>query len=313
MIVVMIAGASGSGKTVFSEQLLEQLTRTSHSCQLINLDNYYKERDEQRYPDIDLFRLEPEAYLPTHLNLQQLRDDLTSLAKGQSIYQKEFIFSTNLYKRNAQGECVLKKIDPSAIVIIEGLFAQHFAHVYLPMEYPRVSVNIASSSYQHLIETRIKRDTAPPPLGRQITREQVINNECHFVGPVFFQYTAKHASGSDVYVLNDHDNLHHNSFDQSIQDVIERINMIQNALASNLYWPKSKPRDALEIARESIALAKKAQSPHPKHDLIKERQLRSKTFGPFFKSPVMEETKEPLHEPSLGQDAEYNESAIEFF
>ena len=309
----MIAGASGSGKTFFSEELLEQLTRTSRSCQLINLDNYYKERDVQRYPDIDLFRLKPDAYLPTNLNLQHLRDDLTLLAEGQSIYQKEFIFSTNLYKKNDQGECVVKKIDPSDIVIIEGLFAQHFAHVYLPMEYPRISVNIASSSYQHLIETRITRDTAPAPLGRQITREQVINNEYHFVGPVFFQYTAKHASGSDVYVLNDHDNLHHNSFDQSIQDVIEQINMIQNALASNSYWPKSKPRDALEIARESIALAKKAQIPHPKHDLIKERQLRSKTFGPFFKSPVMEEAREPLYGPHSPHDAECSESLMEYF
>jgi len=120
------------------------------------MDNYYKERDVLRYPNIDLFRQEPKFYLPTHLCLQQLCDDLTSLTQGQSIYQKTFVFEINFYKKNEQGECILEKINPSDIIIIEGIFAQHFANDYLPMEYLVISVNVANSSYLNIIKVMKK-------------------------------------------------------------------------------------------------------------------------------------------------------------
>ena len=303
MIFVMIAGASASGKTAFSQRLLERLQQDSRSCQMISMDNYYKERDVLKYPDIDLFRQDPQVYAPTHLCLQQLCDDLTALAQGQSIYQKTLIFATNRYQRDASGELILEKIDPSDIIIMEGVFAQHFADAYLPAEYPRVSVNVASSSYLNIIKARLERDTAPLPIGRALTRQQVRANERQFVGPVFFQYTAKHATGSDVYILNDHsnDNLEGGLFEEGIEAVVDKINEIQQALESTPYLPKKNPLDARQMAKASHAMlhAQRAPKRHHQHDIIEAMQKRSKIVGPFFKSPVMEDDLPP--QPDQGK------------
>lgn len=290
MIFVLIAGASASGKTTFAQILLDELQQDSISCQLINMDNYYKERDVSSYPDLALFLQEPKFYLPTNLCLQQLSDDLASLTQGQPFYQKTFDFTTNLYKRNEQGECILNKIEPSDIIIMEGLFAQHFANEYLPMDYPRISVNMASSSYLNIIKARLERDTASRPLGRERTAKQVRTNECNIVGPVFFQYTAKNATGSDVYVVNNYgnENLQGVFFEEEIQAIKKEINKIQQALESNQYVPKKRPPDALQMVKNSQGMfhAQSVRNKHPMHDLIQELQKRSETFGPFFKSPT---------------------------
>lgn len=303
MILVVISGAAGSGKTVFSKMLLNKIRQDSTSCQLIDMDNYYKERDALTYPDMDVFRQEPSVYLPTHLCLQQLCDDLTSLSQGQSIDQKELIFETNFYKKDKQGNCVLKKTDHAEIIIMEGIFAQYFANTYLSAQYPLISVNVANSCYLNLLKARVERDTVE----RGLTRAQVYANEHKFVGPVFFNYTAKNTTGSDVYVLNDHEKEHLNdaSFAEGIQSVLEEIKKIKESLQSNQRISKRTRPDALQMARRSHAIVEeqnvislksnneiiekqRAGNAHPRHEMIQALKIRSQTFGSFFKSPVME-------------------------
>ncbi len=251
MIVVLIAGASGTGKTTLSERLKEALNQLNISCQLLSMDNYYKERDVTAYPSIDEFRKQLKFYQPSHLHLEQLSKDIVSLSQGQPVFQKQFIFSTNLYQRDENGHCVTEKIEPSDIIILEGLFAQYFAHSHLPENCPRVSINISNSNYLNTLKARIKRDTAPPPLGRGFTEKQVRTNEFKYVGPVFFQYTATHASGSDIYILNDHETqLNDVSFSEAISEIISKITALKKELESSAFIAK-KPIHAPLLAEDS--------------------------------------------------------------
>lgn len=74
MICIIIGGASASGKTFLSEELLKAFRTNSISSQLINMDNYFHERPENI--DSDLFRKITNFDTPSMLHLQQLSQDL---------------------------------------------------------------------------------------------------------------------------------------------------------------------------------------------------------------------------------------------
>lgn len=312
MICIIIGGASASGKTFLSEELLKELRTNSISSQLINMDNYFHERPENIDPD--LFRKITNFDTPSMLHLPQLSQDLMTLNSGQPFYQKAFEFKTNRYKKNELDEYVLEKIDPSDVIIIEGIFAQYFANNYLPRELATISINVANSNYMDIIKTRIQRDTAPAPFGRGLNQEQVLINEHTFVGPGFYQYTAKNVPGSDIYVLNDHDNGDEKqiSFATIIQQIMEALSEKQTAIAHNKLQPRQKAPNAMQLAlkshqdNERITRTAELESEAIKylstHTLIKQtvklntniqqtiqnRIERSRNIGSFFKSSLVD-------------------------
>lgn len=307
MICIIIGGASASGKTFLSEELLKELEKNNISSQLISMDNYFHEIPDNI--DLDLFRKTTNFDTPTMLNLHQLSQDLITLNNGHSFNQKTFEFKTNRYKTNEQGEYIHDEIHPSEVIIIEGIFAQYFANTFLSSELATISINIATSNYADIIKTRIQRDT----ITRGFNKEQVLKNEHKFVGPGFYQYTAKHTPGSDVYVLNDHENKDEEpiSFASILQQIMEAVREKQQAVALNQLPPRKKAPNAIEMARESQRLAniaEKSTSPlihkpsEPNISMqqtIQNRIERSKKIGQFFKLPLYRE-----HQDEQGKNAQ---------
>jgi len=108
-----IAGASGCGKTYFSELLRTKLQLVSTDVEIISCDNYYKPYPGQVKAPPD-FNWD----LPESMDLELLHTHLDSLKRGETIKVPEFDFLTSQRIGDKQA------IDGSKvkIVIVEGLF-----------------------------------------------------------------------------------------------------------------------------------------------------------------------------------------------
>ena len=87
MLIIGIAGGSGSGKTFFLNKLIQSLS-TELVCNL-SLDNYYKPKNEQ---DKDLNGIE-NFDLPTAFNIKSLLNDIQSLKTGKSIQFEKYNYN----------------------------------------------------------------------------------------------------------------------------------------------------------------------------------------------------------------------------
>src|SRR5690606_33511802 len=108
---------SGSGKTTLLKRLAHAFSHYNPS--VFSMDNYYlpiekQLRDTQGEINFDL---------PTALNEEQLSDDLRNLSMGNSIEVKEYHFNAPPDKN------VLITIQPSELIIVEGLFLFHYKEV----------------------------------------------------------------------------------------------------------------------------------------------------------------------------------------
>lgn len=174
MIFVFIGGASASGKTSVSERLLLKLRELGISSQLLTMDDYILVKPED--VAIDYYRLHTNFDTPDIMDFDLLREHILNLSKGKAINKPKFSFLSC----NHIGHDMIDKAD---VVIIEGIFAQYFAKTQLPKEIDRLSVNVATESYNDIIIRRIERNVKE----RGQTRDTVIQQERNFVGPGFFR------------------------------------------------------------------------------------------------------------------------------
>lgn len=111
--LIAVTGPSSSGKTTFTTRLLETLKAHHLSAQMISLDHYYKNRDDQVLIDgkRDLEHVEA-------LDLKRLQSDMQALIQGKTIELPHFDF--NLGQRTGSTPLRLK---PDEKVLIEGIHA----------------------------------------------------------------------------------------------------------------------------------------------------------------------------------------------
>ncbi len=190
MIIILIAGASASGKTRLAAELLARLNESGHGTHLLlKMDDYYHERPEG--VDSEAFRRDTNFDTPTMLELSLLLEHLVCLDRGESITKPVFDFKTN---RRVQTET----INPPDVLIIEGLFALYFAQ-RLPRHLNTITAFVETDSYLELLKRRIKRDI--DERGRR-DADDVLQQERRFVGPAFFGTIAPSKSQADIVVDN---------------------------------------------------------------------------------------------------------------
>ncbi|RUR12877.1 uridine kinase [Legionella sp. km772] len=189
MFFVFIGGASASGKTGVSEHLLKKLNDKGIKTQKLNMDDYYKERPDTVSNEV--FRATTNFDVPEMLHLDLFQEHVAALGRGEKISKPLFSFLTN--KRSGEEE-----VNPSEVVIVEGIFAQLFYQQHMAADFPALNVNVSTDSLNDIVERRIARDIA----SRGRSREDVIAQEQRYVGPGFFKYTACYAAGSDLYINN---------------------------------------------------------------------------------------------------------------
>lgn len=190
MIPIFIAGASASGKTYLSELLLSSLKEKVGHHVLLKMDDYFHEIPDG--VDLEWFRENTLFDTPTMLKLDLLKEHLLALNRGERINKPIFDFKTN--------KCLsTEEISPPDVLIVEGLFALHFAQKYLESELPTLTVFVETNSYLTLLKRRIERDIRDRGrLNDLIVKQQ----ERRFVGPAFFSSIVSSKSGADIIIDN---------------------------------------------------------------------------------------------------------------
>lgn len=196
-IVIGVTGASGSGKTTFSNKLKEHLN--SFDVQVLTQDDYYRPIESQHK---DLNGVE-NFDLPGAMNLQKFSDDIKTLIKGESI-------NVQKYQYNKQGSaCENETITPCTILIVEGIFL-----LYPSFINEVVDMTVFVSSDLKLSEKRrINRDSNE----RGYTEEDVRYRFKHHVLPMYKEFIEPYVHLADEIVENT------DNFDEDVERLSKKI------------------------------------------------------------------------------------------
>lgn len=183
MTVIGICGGSGSGKTTLLNRLAEHYSEYSPS--VFSMDNYYKpvelqEKDEKGIINFDL---------PTALDQEKLESDLLKLVRGESIEVFEYQFNAGNNKHK------LITIDPSDLLIVEGLFVFEYEAVHELLDFS-IFVDVDPSIQ---LDRRIYRDLE----SRGYSRSEILYQWENHVTPCYEKYLAPHETKADFIYHND--------------------------------------------------------------------------------------------------------------
>lgn len=116
-MIIGICGGSGSGKTTLLNKLKEEFKNLTPA--VISLDNYYLPIEKQQKDVNGKVNFD----LPTALDRNKIHFDLLKIKNGESIQLKEYHF-------NSPADLISYiTINPSEILIIEGLFILHYEEI----------------------------------------------------------------------------------------------------------------------------------------------------------------------------------------
>jgi uridine kinase len=182
-VVIGICGGSGSGKTTLLRRIAEEFSSLNPS--LFTMDNYYHPIEEQRLDENGIVNFD----LPTALDEEQLTSDLRTLVAGKPIEVMEYFFNTTPAKN------VLLTIQPSEIILVEGLFLYHYQEVHKLLTFS-VFVDVDHSIQ---LDRRIYRDQD----NRGYKRSDIIYQWENHVMPCFEAYIAPYRTKADFHFRND--------------------------------------------------------------------------------------------------------------
>lgn len=182
-MIVGICGGSGSGKTTLLKRLCNRFSHLNPS--VFSMDNYYLPIEEQQLDKNGVHNFD----LPTALNREKLVTDLRQLVNGYEILVKEYHFNSPPDKN------VLITIEPSSLIIVEGLFLFHFEEVRELIDY---SIFIKVDPEIQL-DRRLYRDQE----SRGYTREAIIYQWENHVKPCYENYLLPFEEQADFLFRND--------------------------------------------------------------------------------------------------------------
>lgn len=182
--VVGICGGSGAGKTTLLKRLSE--TFQNASTAVFSMDNYYLPIDQQTKDANGIVNFD----LPTALDHQKLSTDLQTLISGQAIEVREYFF-------NVQGsKSVLLTIQPSDLIIVEGLFTLHYPSVFSQLDFS-IFVDVDHATQ---LDRRIYRDQET----RGYKRSEIIYQWENHVLPCYEQFIEPYRNNAHFVFCNDH-------------------------------------------------------------------------------------------------------------
>ena len=183
-MIIGICGGSGSGKTTLLKRLPTRLGEWKPT--VFSMDNYYlpiedQYRDENGEVNFDL---------PTALDKVQLVQDLRRLKNGESIEVKEYHFNA------PPGKNVLITLDPSEIIIVEGLFLFEYREVREMLDFS-IFMDVDP---QVQLDRRLYRDQET----RGYSREAILYQWNNHVLPCFEKFLLPYKDEADFLFNNDH-------------------------------------------------------------------------------------------------------------
>lgn len=182
-MIVGICGGSGSGKTTLLKRLYNHYKDIDPS--IFTMDNYYHPIDFQHKDDNGFYNFD----LPTALNEEHLVQDLKKLHQGEKITVKEYHFNSPPDKH------IFLTIDPSPLIIVEGLFLFHYPGVKDLLDFS-VFINVDP---QIQLDRRLYRDQET----RGYSREDILYQWENHVTPCFEKYLLPYKDEADFHFRND--------------------------------------------------------------------------------------------------------------
>ena len=198
--IIGVAGGSASGKTSFLRDLEKQLPVGSVS--VISQDNYYFPKEMQHVDENGEINFD----LPTSIDREQFHKDLVDLSQGKSITKKEYTFN------NQSAEPKLITVEPSPIIILEGLFIFYFKEIREMLDL-RVFLDVREDIK---LSRRIKRDAQERGYPEETVRYQWDNH----VMPSFKAYLRPFRDDANIIITNNY------TYDKGLKVFADHLNMV---------------------------------------------------------------------------------------
>lgn len=186
ILVIGIAGGTGSGKSTLTKQLVnhfgDQITVLKH-------DDYYKAHDEMTYEERTHLNYDHPNAFDTDLMLQHLRQ----LKKGEPINCPIYDYTVHNRSRNFQ------VIYPTSVIIVEGILIFENKDLCKEMD---IKIFVDTDADIRIIR-RIQRDV----IERARSLESVISQYMNTVKPMHEEFVEPSKKNADIIVLEGGMNL----------------------------------------------------------------------------------------------------------
>ena len=183
MLIIGIAGGTGSGKTTVVQQIINELPETEVG--VISQDSYYRENHNLSFEERALINFDH----PRAIDFELLVNHLKALKKGDTIEQPVYSFVTH----NRTDDSIITH--PRKVMIVEGILI--LANPEL-REIFDVKIFVHADSDERLIR-RLKRDIAER--GRDM--EEVLIRYQTTLKPMHQQFIEPTKAFADIIIPND--------------------------------------------------------------------------------------------------------------
>jgi len=183
MLIIGIAGGTGSGKTTVVNQILNELP-ADEVC-VISQDSYYKETKELSYQERTKINFDHPKAIDFDLLVSHLKD----LKKGEIIEQPVYSFITH----NRTVDSLITH--PRKVVIVEGILIFNSSELRDLFD---IKIFVHADTDERLIR-RLKRDIEER--GRDVT--EVITRYQNTLKPMHLQFIEPTKSYADIIIPND--------------------------------------------------------------------------------------------------------------
>jgi uridine kinase len=183
MLIIGIAGGTGSGKTTVVHQIMNELPQTEVG--IISQDSYYKDNSNLSFDERALINFDHPRAIDFDLLVQHLQE----LKAGNTIDQPVYSFVTH----NRTDDTI--NTHPRKVMIVEGILI--LAHPELRDLFD-VKIFVHADSDERLIR-RLKRDIAER--GRDM--DEVLNRYQTTLKPMHQQFIEPTKAFADIIIPND--------------------------------------------------------------------------------------------------------------
>ncbi|MCF8321023.1 MAG: uridine kinase [Flavobacterium sp.] len=183
MLIIGIAGGTGSGKTTVVQQIMNELPETEVG--IISQDSYYKENHNLSFEERSLINFDH----PRAIDFELLVSHLKELKAGNNINQPVYSFVTH----NRTDDTVFTH--PRKVMIVEGILILANSEL---RELFDVKIYVHADSDERLIR-RLRRDIAER--GRDM--DEVLSRYQTTLKPMHEQFIEPTKAYADIIIPND--------------------------------------------------------------------------------------------------------------
>lgn len=180
MLIIGIAGGTGSGKTTVVNQIIEELK--NEEVDVISQDSYYQDTSHLSYDQRTKINFDH----PKSIDFDLLVSHLKDLRAGKNIQQPVYSFK----EHNRTGETI--EIEPRKVIIVEGILILTHPDI---REMFDIKIYVHADSDERLIR-RLKRDIAER--GRDL--DEVLNRYQTTLKPMHQQFIEPTKEFADIII-----------------------------------------------------------------------------------------------------------------